>query len=73
VLFGSDPDVLDEVEAAVGDLPASDEQVARGDGVLYWEAPKGSSTTTPFAKLVAKARYRSTTTNRNLRTLRKLL
>jgi uncharacterized protein (DUF1697 family) len=73
VLFGSDPAVLDEVEAATGSLPATDEQVARGDGVLYWEGPKGSSTTTPFAKLVAKARYRSTTTTRNLRTLRKLL
>jgi uncharacterized protein (DUF1697 family) len=73
VLFGSDPAVLDEIEAAARDLPADDEQVARGDGVLYWECPRGSSTTTPVAKLVAKPRYRSTTTNRNLRTLRKLL
>lgn len=73
VLFGSDRDVLDEIAAAADDLPAADEQVIGGDGVLYWECPKGSSTGTPFAKLVARARYRSTTTNRNLRTLRKLL
>jgi uncharacterized protein (DUF1697 family) len=72
VLFGSDQAVLDEITAAA-ELPAADERVAPGDGVLYWECPKGSSTDTPFAKLVAKARYRSTTTNRNLRTLRKLL
>lgn len=73
VLFGSDPAVLDEIEEAAGSLPEADEQVARGDGVLYWECPRGSSVDTPFAKLVAKARYKSTTTNRNLRTLRKLL
>jgi uncharacterized protein (DUF1697 family) len=73
VLFGSDPDVLDELEAAAGELAPADEQVARGDGVLYWECPKGSSTDTPFAKLVAKPKYRSTTTTRNLRTLGKLL
>jgi uncharacterized protein (DUF1697 family) len=72
-LFGSDQAVLDEIEAATAELATADEQVASGDGVLYWECPKGSSTDTPFAKLVAKARYRSTTTNRNLRTLRKLL
>lgn len=73
VLFGSDPAVLDEIEKAAGSLAEADEQVARGDGVIYWECPRGSSVDTPFAKLVAKARYKATTTNRNLRTLRKLL
>jgi uncharacterized protein (DUF1697 family) len=71
-VFGSDQAVLDELLAATADLPADDEQVAPGDGVLYWECPRGSSTKTPFSKLVAKARYKSTTTTRNLRTLAKL-
>jgi uncharacterized protein (DUF1697 family) len=73
VLFGSDASVLDEIEAARADLPDADERVTRGDGVIYWECPKGSSTDTPFAKLVAKPKYKSTTTTRNLRTLRKLV
>ena len=73
VLFSSDPAVLDEIEEATGALPAADERTARGDGVLYWECPRGSSTKTPVAKLVAKPRFRSTTTTRNLRTLHKLL
>lgn len=73
VVFGSDRAVLDEIVAAVATLPDDDEQVAPGDGVVYWQCPKGSTLHTPFAKLVGKARYRSTTTNRNLRTLRKLL
>ena len=45
------------------------ERVAPSDGVVYWECPKGSSLDTPFAKLIAKAKYRSTTTNRDLRKL----
>ncbi len=73
VLFGSDQAVLDEIVEAAATLADGDEQVAPGDGVVYWECPKGSSTDTPFAKLVAKVKYRSTTTTRNLRTLRKLL
>jgi uncharacterized protein (DUF1697 family) len=73
VVFGSDASVLDEIEKLAGDLDAADERVERGDRVLYWECPKGSSTDTPFAKLITKPKYKSTTTNRNLRTLRKLL
>lgn len=49
------------------------EQVGAGQGVVYWRCPKGESTATPFAKTVAKARFKATTTNRNLNTLRKLL
>jgi hypothetical protein len=41
--------------------------------VVYWNPVKGSSTDTAFAKILAKARYKSTTTNRNLRTLAKLV
>lgn len=73
VVFGSDTKVLDEIVAATVELPDTDERVQRGDRVLYWECPKGSSTDTPFAKLVAKPKYKATTTTRNLRTLRKLL
>lgn len=73
VMYGSDPKVLDEIEGAARDLPDADERTERGDGVIYWDCPKGHSTDTPFAKLAAKPKYKSTTTTRNLRTLRKLL
>jgi uncharacterized protein (DUF1697 family) len=73
VVFGSDPAVLEEIENAAAELADADERIERGDGVVYWECPKGSSTDTPFAKLIAKAKYKATTTNRNLRTLRKLV
>lgn len=74
VLFGSDPAVLDELaEFAAEDTASGIERVTPGDGVLYWDLPRGSSTDTAFAKRTARSRYRTTTTTRNLRTLRKLL
>jgi uncharacterized protein (DUF1697 family) len=73
VVYGSDRAVLDEIVEAAAGLPEADEKVAPGDGVIYWECPRGSTLDTPFAKLIGKAKYRSTTTNRNLRTLRKLV
>ena len=61
------------------DLAAEDvelgakERVAGGDGVVYWRVDKGSTLQSPFGKLLAKAKYRDFNTNRNLRTLRKLV
>ena len=73
VVFGSDDDALAEIEAATAGLDPAVERAVRVGGVVYWECPKGSSTDTPFSKLLAKARFKAVTTTRNLRTLRKLL
>ncbi len=78
VVFTSDSNVLTEIteegRAIAPDAGAGGpERTSPGEGVLYWEVAKGSSTDTPFAKYLAKARFKSTTTTRNLRTLRKLL
>jgi uncharacterized protein (DUF1697 family) len=72
VLFGSDDAALDDLLA---DLALDDtvERVARGDGVVYWSCPKGSSTDTVFAKRAGAARFKRATTTRNTNTLRKLL
>lgn len=74
VVFGSEPEVLEELAVfAEAEADPLVERIARGDGVLYWDLPRGSSTDTAFAKRSARTRYRSSTTTRNLRTLRKLL
>ncbi|AXH36866.1 DUF1697 domain-containing protein [Humibacter sp. BT305] len=73
VVFGSDEAALQEIAQGANGLDAAVERAKRDGDVVYWECPKGSSTDTPFAKLLAKARFRSVTTTRNLRTLRKLL
>ncbi len=69
VTFVSEPVVLDELCA----LAAGDESVARGDGVLYWQVPKGATLTSAIGTTMGKRRYKSSTTTRNLRTLGKVL
>lgn len=69
VTFVSDPVVLDELSA----VAAGDEKVARGDGVLYWQVPKGATLTSTIGTTMGKSRYKSSTTTRNLRTLSKVL
>jgi len=49
------------------------EKVAAGDGVVYWWVDKGSTLQSPFGKLLTKVKYRDINTNRNLRTLCKLV
>ena len=71
-VFASEPGALDDLLAGL-DLDPSVEQVARGDGVVYWSCPKGSSTSTTFAKRAGAARFKRTTTARNTNTLRRLL
>jgi uncharacterized protein (DUF1697 family) len=72
VLFSSDAAALDELAASAAGLDGTDDVVQRGDGVLYWHNRREVGVDSAFSKLASKARYRSTTTNRNLRTLRKL-
>ncbi|WP_448810177.1 DUF1697 domain-containing protein [Agromyces bauzanensis] len=73
VVFTSEPAVLDELLDDTGRFDADVDPLARGDGVVYWNPVKGTTVSTPFAKLLGKAKYKPTTTNRNLRTLHKLL
>lgn len=73
IVFGSDAAMLDEVMEKAGAVDADVEQLKRGKGVLYWQCPRGESLDTPVAKLLAKTRYRSSTTTRNLRTVEKLV
>ncbi|MDH6244640.1 DUF1697 domain-containing protein [Mycobacterium sp. OTB74] len=70
VTFVSDPDVLDELAALA---PGAGEQSLRGDGVLYWQVPRGNTLDSAISKTMAKKRYKSSTTTRNLRTVDKVL
>jgi uncharacterized protein (DUF1697 family) len=54
------------------DLGAN-EKIEAGDGVVYWRVDKGSTLQSAFGKLLTKTKYRDLNTNRNLRTLRKLV
>lgn len=72
VTFVADAAVLDELAALSGKAGA-DEKISRGDGVVYWQVPKGSTLDSTIGKTMGKPRYKSSTTTRNLRTLEKVL
>jgi uncharacterized protein (DUF1697 family) len=72
VTFVADSAVLDEL-AALGEDAGPDEKIRRGDGVIYWQAPKGGTLDSTIGKTMGKPRYKSSTTTRNLRTLEKVL
>lgn len=67
-LLGSDDAVLDELAG----LAPDDAPVARGPRVLYWQVREGETLTTPFSKVLAKAKYKAHTTTRNARTMAKV-
>ncbi|TFB53781.1 DUF1697 domain-containing protein [Cryobacterium sp. Hz7] len=73
VVFGSARTALEELLEAAGEPDPETEQVRPGTGVLYWQVRRSIGINSPFSKLSGKARYRSTTTTRNLRTLNKLI
>ena len=67
-------DGLERVLAAeVRNLDTSIEQIALGDGVLYWHVPKGQTLKSPFAQYLTMAKYKSFHTNRNINSLQKIL
>ncbi|PJE08924.1 DUF1697 domain-containing protein [Mycobacterium sp.] len=70
VTFVSDADILDELAQL---RPGPTEKIQRGEGVIYWQVPKGSTLDSSIGKTMGKKRYKSSTTSRNLRTLAKVL
>jgi uncharacterized protein (DUF1697 family) len=75
VTFVADKAVLDELTglAGLGEGAGPDEKISRGEGVVYWQVPKGSTLDSTIGKTMGKPRYKSSTTTRNLRTLAKVL
>lgn len=71
VVFVLKPDLLDALVAVEVD-PAV-EQTARGDGVLYWSVPKGSTLDSAMGKSQGSSKGKQWVTTRNLNTLEKLL
>jgi uncharacterized protein (DUF1697 family) len=73
VVFGSDPATLRELADSAGEPDPAVESVALGDGALYWRVVKGRTIDSPVGKMLGKQKYRTTTTNRNFRTVERML
>jgi uncharacterized protein (DUF1697 family) len=80
VIFIQDTRILEELKTLSESLfqggtnadPKEIAQVAPDKNALYWKVAKGETLHTAFAKILAKAKYKSTTTTRNLNTLEKM-
>jgi len=71
ITLSSDPDILSELYDAGRALDGV-ELTRLGPEAVAWLAPAGGTLDSPFSKLSAKARYKASTTTRNLRTLVKV-
>ncbi len=73
VLFISNPAFFDELYALGKGLVEESDAIVAGNGVLYWRVTVGQTLETPFAKIMAKAKYKSALTVRNINTLEKMI
>ncbi|HEV2402772.1 MAG TPA: DUF1697 domain-containing protein [Candidatus Saccharimonadales bacterium] len=65
--------VADELASHRAEIDTDVEDIVARDYAVYWHVPKGHSTDTVFAKLLAQPKYKGVTTVRNLNTLEKML
>ena len=72
VIFASDPAVVDELLQAADADPDVD-PLAAGDGVRLLEPGEGHDRADPLRQAHRQGEVQAATTNRNLRTLRKIL
>lgn len=54
-------------------LKSQVDSLALGDNVVYWKVQKGMTVKSPFSKLLVKTKYKDFHTNRNMKTIIKLL
>jgi uncharacterized protein (DUF1697 family) len=73
VIFIENNAIFEELNTLSHTLSEEANSIKAGHGVLYWQVKKGDSTDTPFSKILAKAKYKSSTTVRNIQTLEKMI
>lgn len=74
VIFVEHSTVFEELKTLAAGLENESKRVAFGNNqVVYWQVERGESTDTPFAKNLGKAKYKNSTTTRNVNTLEKMI
>jgi uncharacterized protein (DUF1697 family) len=73
VVFVFDAQTATDLLALQDTLDEAAESIRPGDGVIYWTVERGATLSSVFGKETGRARYKTSTTTRNLRTLQKLL
>jgi uncharacterized protein (DUF1697 family) len=54
-------------------LKLTEDKITLGNEVIYWQVAKGMTVNSPFSKLLIKTEFREFHTNRNIKTVMKLL
>jgi uncharacterized protein (DUF1697 family) len=73
IIFIDNEAIFEELKQKASEIGEESQYIATGQNLLYWKVPTGQSTDTPFSKIVAKAKYKSSTTIRNINTLEKMV
>ena len=73
IIFISNPAFFDELNTLGKGMGEESKSIETGNGVLYWRVQIGQTLDTPFAKIMAKAKYKSSVTLRNINTLEKMI
>lgn len=73
LVFCADAPTLAELAETAAAADPEVDPVQAGPGVLYWNPERGASTSSPFARQLARRRWSSVTTTRNIRTLDRIL
>jgi uncharacterized protein (DUF1697 family) len=73
VIFIDKKSVYEELKTLTQTVDTEAQKIAFGDSFFYWKVVVGETLHTPFAKIIAKAKYKSSTTVRNINTLEKMV
>ncbi len=73
VIFMDKKSVFEELKTLAQTVGEEASKIAFGDTFFYWKVVVGETLHTPFAKIMAKAKYKSSTTTRNINTLEKMV
>ena len=73
IIFIDTDAVFEELKTISTQQGEESKSIKLGNKVLYWKVAKGESTDTPFSKILAKAKYKSSVTIRNINTLEKMV
>jgi uncharacterized protein (DUF1697 family) len=72
-IFCIDGATRDEILEEAASFNEDVDPTSSGAGVVYWNPRVGTTVDTPLGKLLGRARFKPSTTSRNLRTLRKII
>jgi uncharacterized protein (DUF1697 family) len=73
VVFADEDAALADLVDAAAAVDGDEEQVRPGEGVVYWDVPKGRTLDSPFGKRFGRWQRSGAVTTRNINTLEKIL